>query len=281
MKRSVGAPGAIALAAALAVCGGDQAVAGRPLGGQQRLNLGVVAVDARIGRAEARSSGTVIDAARGLVLTSAHSIWGATSLKLSTGLGILHGRIVARAPCDDLALIEIQPRLPGLVSLAGPARDDLRPAQLVSIGGRRVVAPNLGAYGLIRIPARSGRPDASLRLHRRLPALAAAVQLDAKLVPEVTGGPVLDRAGEVVGMAVASEGARSAAIPWPAIRLRLSELRPGPRRIYVGWRAQYRCVHALHAYARATYPGFRPLDARLTAPVPATRVPGTKDLDSR
>ena len=65
---------------------------------REQLNLGVVAIDARIGDRRVRSSGTVIDGRAGLVVTSAHTVWGATSLRLTTGLGVLHGRLVARAP---------------------------------------------------------------------------------------------------------------------------------------------------------------------------------------
>jgi hypothetical protein len=84
-----------------------------------RLAFAVVGIDARIGHDDVQSAGTVIDADEGLILTSAHTVWGATSLRLSTGVGVLHGRIVARAPCADLALVETQPRIPGLVALTG------------------------------------------------------------------------------------------------------------------------------------------------------------------
>jgi hypothetical protein len=84
-----------------------------------RLAFAVVGIDARIGHDEVRSAGAVINADDGLILTSAHTVWGATSLRLSTGVGVLHGRIVARAPCADLALVETQPRIPGLVALTG------------------------------------------------------------------------------------------------------------------------------------------------------------------
>src|SRR4051794_26136146 len=83
------------------------------------LDFAVVAIEARVGGDTVRSSGVVIDADKGLVLTSAHSVWGTTSLRLTTGVGVLHGRIVARAPCTDLALLELQPRIPGLVALKG------------------------------------------------------------------------------------------------------------------------------------------------------------------
>jgi hypothetical protein len=84
-----------------------------------RLAFAVVGIDARIGDDDVHSAGTVIDAEDGLILTSAHTVWGATSLRLTTGVGVLHGRIVARAPCADIALVETQPRIPGLVALTG------------------------------------------------------------------------------------------------------------------------------------------------------------------
>jgi hypothetical protein len=98
-------------------------------------------------------------------------------------------------------------------------------------------------------------------------------------VPEVSGGPVLDDAGRVVGMALSRDGRPGVAIPWSRIRALLDRLSPGPREMYVGWRDQYRCVGAQHAYARSLRPAFRPADARLNAPVRATRLPGTEDLD--
>jgi hypothetical protein len=96
-----------------------------------RLAFALVGIEAQIGGDPVRSAGVVIDADDGLVLTTAHSLWGATTLRLSTGVGVLHGRIVARAPCADLALVETQPRIPGLVALTGTATPtgDLTPAR--------------------------------------------------------------------------------------------------------------------------------------------------------
>jgi hypothetical protein len=55
----------------------------------------------------------------------------------------------------------------------------------------------------------------------------------------------------------------------------MGALRPGARRTFGGWRDQYGCAERLHRLTRAAHPAFRPADARLDAPVPATRVPGT------
>src|SRR3954454_16297367 len=120
---------------------------------QERMDFAVVGVDARIGGEDVRGAGFVIDGPRGLVLTAAHAVWGARSLKLSTQLGVLHGRIVARAPCDDIALVEAYPRIPGLLSPApAPAPG---PGRLLRSVGRRSTDPDAGAYGLVSIPVRA------------------------------------------------------------------------------------------------------------------------------
>jgi S1-C subfamily serine protease len=223
----------------------------------QRLDLGVVAVEARVGGDAVHGSGTVVDADRGLVLTSARAVWGATSLKLSTALGTLHGRIVARAPCDEIALVETQPRLPGLVSLAAPAGPPPAAGALVTAYGRRLALPG---PAMLTLPARVS---------------ASPLRLDARLVPEAAGGPVLDSTGRLVGIASAEGGT----IPWAVVQQRMAELRPGPRRTFGGWQNQYGCAKRLHRLTRAAHPAFRPADARLTVPVPATRVPGTGRVD--
>jgi S1-C subfamily serine protease len=282
--RQVGVIVGIGLIAVfLTGCGGSESSAPPPLTAQQKLNLGVVAIDARVGGDRVRSSGTVIDGDAGLVLTAAHSVWGATSLRVTTGLGVLHGRIVGRAPCDDLALVEVEPRVPGLVALPQASGGEPPTADLLTAVGRREADPELGTGSLVRIPTRAARAGVDASLGGGLQPLAGAILLDAPLVPESSGGPVVDREGRLVGLAMATEegAGRDAAlaVPWSVVKTRLDELERGPRRIYVGWRDQYRCAPQLHAYAAAEHPGYRRVDARIDAPVPATRLPGTQTLD--
>jgi S1-C subfamily serine protease len=267
----------------LAGCGGDDSPTPAPLTAQQRLNLGVVALDARIGGDRVRSSGTVIDPDLGLVLTSAHGVWGATSLRVTTGLGVLHGRIVARAPCTDLALVEVEPRVPGLIAL--PIAEGRRPprSDLLTAVGRREADPDVGTGSLVRIPTRTADAGVSASVGGGLHPLTDAIRLDAPLVPESSGGPVVNGEGRLVALAMATEeGATqhdALAVPWSTVQARLEKLRPGPDRVYVGWRDEYRCAPRQHAYAAAEHPGYRPLDARINAPVPATRLPGTQAVD--
>ncbi len=100
----------------------------------ERLDLSVVAVTARIGGEVEESSGVVVDTERGLILTTAHGVWGAQSLKVSSGIAVLHGRIVARDTCDDLAVLETQPRVPGLVAVR-PSADAGLPPGAARAGG--------------------------------------------------------------------------------------------------------------------------------------------------
>ncbi len=258
-------------AVAINGCGDTAKPAASPAG--DRLDMGVVGVKATIGDQDVLGSGIVIDGDRGLVLTAAHTVWGARSLKLTTGLGTLHGRIVARAPCDDLALLEMHPRIPGLAALptapAAPTGDQL----LRSVGRRN--------EGMATIPVRT--TSEPMTANTKLPLPSTGIPLDSPLVPEISGGPVLDQAGRLIGMAEAmgAPGAASPAVtvPWTSIKQRLNELRPGPRRVYVGWADQYRCVGRQHAYARAMHPGYRASDARLNAPIAPTRLPGTEGMD--
>jgi S1-C subfamily serine protease len=237
------------------------------------LELGVVAIDARIGDERVESSGTVVDPRAGLVVTSAHTVWGATSLRLTTGLGILHGRVVARAPCADLAVIEIQPRLPGLVAPAA-ATYSPQATELLSAVGRRSDA-------LVTIPVRAGGVARDVRVAPELPPLEEAIRLDEAVVPASSGGALVDGRGRLVGMTMATPSGGALAVPWSIIQARLRELRVGERRIYVGWGKYYRCASRLHAHGRRTHSGYRRGDARINAPVPATRLPGTEQLDRR
>ena len=217
----------------------------------------------------------MIDGDRGLVLTSAHAVWGASSLKLATGVAVLHGRIVARSPCDDIALVETQPWVPGLAALP-QATGRLSPGPVTAV-------QRSWRGGVVSRPARTARRRHPLRGNRMLAAVEHALVLHGGLGAEASGGPLLDSAGRVAGViavATGSDGARrSVAVPMSLVRERMRDLRPGAGTVYIGWGEYYRCAPLQNAYAASVYPGFRARDARLDAPVPASRLHGTAGLD--
>jgi S1-C subfamily serine protease len=276
----------IAVAAAslaLAGCGAVDAPAPRKAAAvappAERLDLSVVAVTARIGGEREFSSGVVVDEERGLILTTAHGVWGAKSLKVATGIAVLHGRIVARDACDDLAVLETQPRLPGLVAVP-PTSDDTLLAGRPIIAVRRKSGLPRGGPDLVT--SRVAVRDTSRQLTAGI-APEGALALEAPdLAAAASGAPLLGDDGRLAGLAqiVVRDGRTTrTALPWETISARLAELKPGGQAQYVGWRRHYRCNGAMQAYARARHPGLRPSDAILNAPVPATRLPGTEDVD--
>ena len=74
----------------------------------------VVSIVGRVGQETVRGTGVVIDADRRLVLTTAHRVWGARSLRLGTSRGRVVGRIVAASRCSDLAVVQAGADLRGL-----------------------------------------------------------------------------------------------------------------------------------------------------------------------
>src|SRR5215207_11345334 len=272
----------VAAIAAIAGCGGSsdgtaqRAAAAAPVG---RLDLSVVAVTARIGGDREISSGVVVDTDRGLILTTAHGVWGATSLKVATGIAVLHGRIVARDACDDLAVLETQPRLPGLVAVKPSADGTLLTGRPIVAARRRSGLPSRGPELLTqRVTVEQGAAPALL------PGLRAkrTMTLEGALPAAASGAPLLGADGRLAGMAqVVQRRGRTvrAALPWDAIGARLRELKPGGRAQYVGWRRHYGCQDVLHRYQAARHAGYRRGDAQLNAPVPATRLRGTEDVD--
>ena len=279
-RRSLAAIGALAL---MTGCGSSsaappqRAAAAAPA---QRLDLGVVGITARIAGDRVHSTGVVLDVDRGLIVTTAHGVWGARSLKIATGIAVLHGRIVARDTCDDLAVLETQPRLPGLVAVRPTGDVPLAAGQPIVAVRRRAGLPSGGRPDLItRRVAVTGAAGGSTR------GVAArhAVGIDAPGLPAASSGaPLIGADGRLVGLAQVVAGRKRtlrAALPWITIDERLRELRPGGRAAYVGWRRHYRCAGALHRYAANRHPGYRHGDAQLNAPVPATRLPGTAEVD--
>jgi S1-C subfamily serine protease len=283
MDRSTTPPRSIAASAVVAVvlagCG-DSGLQ-RASAPDPRLDLSVVAITARIGDDTVQSAGAVVDTDRGLILTTAHNVWGARSLRVSTGIAVLHGRIVARDACDDLAVLETQPRLPGLVAIR-PAADGTLASGRPIVAARRRAAlpsasrPDLVTHRVIVTTRPAGELMSGVRPQR-------AVRLDGpSLPPAASGAPLLGDDGRLAGLAQVVEGGRGAtrtALPWETIDERMRQLQPGGRAQYVGWRRHYRCLEALHRYAAAHHPGFRRAHARPNAPVRATRLPGTHGVD--
>jgi S1-C subfamily serine protease len=158
------------------------------------------------GTAPPRSgSGIVVDARRGLVLTADRLVAGASRISGRFGGGrSRRATLVARAPCDGVALVRL-PGLPDGVQAAdiGAAGGLGRGDRVVALGypGSLVGSGRLRSSGLRsargRVASIRRRPA---RLDPADPRLSGLIVHTARIGPGGAGGPLVDGDGKVVGL---------------------------------------------------------------------------------
>jgi len=191
--------------------GGD--VAGPPVdpGGRATVDVGavlsavepsVVSIETRsaIAEGQAGAGSGIVLTADGLVLTNAHVVAGLNDIQV----GLFGGerapaRLVGSFPEADVALIQVE------------GRDDLQPATLGSSDQLEVGQEVIAIGNALNL---GGRPTVTRgivsALDRTLTAegitLSNLVQTDAAINPGNSGGPLVDAAGQVVGVNTAIIG---------------------------------------------------------------------------
>ena len=165
-----------------------------------------VLVRTRIGREEATGSGFALDADEGLVVTNFHVINGGQSFDVRVGDEFRDAEVVGAAPCDDLALLEVDDA-EGLAELSFGSQAELKQGQeVVALGFP--ANPSLrgeltSTAGVISVPRSSFRlpiPDS--------PHFDNLIQTDAALNPGNSGGPLVDYDAHLVGVNTAIYAAR-------------------------------------------------------------------------
>jgi putative serine protease PepD len=159
-------------------------------------SAGVVSIMARTAEGEDEGAGIVLNDS-GLILTNDHVVAGATAIQIGVGTGsskvTREAKLVGEEANSDLALIKVDPSGLGLKALK------LGDASALGVG-EQVYA--IGSpYGLEQTFTR-GIVSA---LNREIQApdgakIAGAIQTDAALNPGNSGGPLINGAGEVVGV---------------------------------------------------------------------------------
>jgi S1-C subfamily serine protease len=145
------------------------------------------------GRRVAAGSGWVLDADQGLIVTNHHVVSGASSYTVAVDGRNRAARLVATAPCDDLALLRVDDRAT-MRALPLGAQADLRQGDQVVALGYPVNAASdnsltitVGVVSVVRTTADGGR-------------LSNVVQTDAAINPGNSGGPLLGGNGQLVGV---------------------------------------------------------------------------------
>jgi S1-C subfamily serine protease len=142
-------------------------------------------------------SGVVI-VDRGVILTSLHVVAAASRVRVVFADGLeSNAKIVGRHPENDLAVLQADTVPDDLAAAVVRPAAGLRPGDaVVAVGFPFGIGPSVSA-GVVSGVKREYRPPAGAH------ALVNLIQFDAAVNPGSSGGPLLNAAGEVVGIVTA------------------------------------------------------------------------------
>jgi serine protease Do len=187
-------------------------------------------------------TGVVIDAERGLVVTNAHVVAGATSLNASVSGDQISVRVRGQAPCEDLAVLQLRP-VPGSLRSAtlGRARGIHAGDRVTALGYPGALESDLTQRKLQATEGTVSSGIAAATISPELPKYPALIQHQAPISPGNSGGPLFNDKGELVGintLASTGEGGRqnqNQAISIDRVRALLPDLMANRDSGYVGW----------------------------------------------
>jgi S1-C subfamily serine protease len=150
-------------------------------------------------------SGVVVDDDRGLVLTNAHVTFGQQRMRAWVGddpASETPVRLVAAAPCEDLAVVELVYKPANLRAIRLGDSSKVRQADQVTVLGYPAslatpgdldlqVSVNVGSVSRVDVAV---APDASLPRYR------STIEHQAPTNPGNSGGPLVDDRGRLVGI---------------------------------------------------------------------------------
>jgi S1-C subfamily serine protease len=193
----------------------------------------------------AHGSGVIWDAGRGLVLTSDHLVENAESIEVVVNEQTpVHARLIARAQCNDIAILLLHPKPAGMTGI------QVGDSSALKLGAK------VTALGYLK-PASATKPspiatsgdvsavEVSTSLSPDLPDLPKVILHQAPLQAPMSGGPLVNDRGELVGVSTLVPGttpsAPFAAVSSNYLKRRISELKSGAGGLLGGWKDQHAC----------------------------------------
>ena len=152
----------------------------------------------------ARGTG-VIMVESGIILTNLHVVAGANSVRVTFETGLeADATVVSRHPENDLAVLQAK-QVPDDLKAAtiGAAKDLVEGEHVTAVGFPYGIGPSVSAGVVSGLRRQYASPDGERRLSN-------LIQFDAAANPGNSGGPLVNSAGEVVGIvtAILSPGER-------------------------------------------------------------------------
>ncbi len=196
-----------------------------------------VRLDAKVGDAKIRGSGTVIDAERGLILSNAHVVSGASAVTALVGDERVSARVEASAPCEDLAVLALDPKPDNLTALEFGSTEALREGERVTALGY----PDISGPGS-KLTATEGNLAAkgvSITIDETTPKYSALLQHQATINQGSSGGPLVNSVGKLVGIntigTIGDVQDTSYAIDGDHIQGVLPDIKAGKNKANPGW----------------------------------------------
>lgn len=187
-----------------------------------------------------KSAGTgMIISKNGYVLTNNHVVAGATkvAVTLDGTTKALPAHVVGTDPTHDMALIKIDSPPSNLRSVTFGNSTTLQPGDgVVAIGNALGLSAGSPTVTSGIVSALGRQVTATIPTINQSETLTNMIQTDAAINPGNSGGPLVDSAGDVIGMNTATAGATSDgtqaqnigfAIPSSEIESELSQLEKG------------------------------------------------------
>ncbi len=232
------------LSAPLSGCGGSEEFSEEQLIADVRPSI--VQITGRVGDSVSSGTGVVIDAERGLVVTNAHVIAGASALRAKAGdRAETEGpaRVVAQAPCEDLAVIAFSERTPGLKALTLGDSSTVELGQHVTALGYPVSFENPEEQRVVATDGTVSSTDVAAEPDPSLPRYASTIQHQAPVNPGNSGGALVDDDGKLIGintLANTEQNDRAVQGQYYAISINhakrfVPSLKAGKDAAYVGW----------------------------------------------
>ena len=200
---------------------------------------GTVRIEGKIGDATVGGTGIVIDAEKGQILTNAHVIAGASSLKANYGSKKVSLRVDGQSPCDDLAVATMRPNIQGLQALPLADSEAVQSGDPVTAVG---YPAGLGERPTRKVVATQGTVsaiDLSAQPSDDLPRYSSLIQHQASINPGNSGGPLVNESGELIGVNTLGSGGDQQgqfySIASNFTKEVLPDLQAGKDKDFIGW----------------------------------------------
>lgn len=181
--------------------------------GPQRLNAqqlvkksrsSTVKLYGKIADGTSAGTGVVIDAKRALVLTNAHVVDGTSGLKAQVNdkPDEYTARVLASAPCDDLAVVELTTPPAGIKAMPWGRSARVQPGQHVTTLGYPGTLEDTEVAGSSKLVFADGKVSTS-QTSAEIPGLGeypSLIQHTATTNPGNSGGPLVDDYGRLLGI---------------------------------------------------------------------------------